>query len=90
MTILDLMKADAEACNKRMRRLWGINRYVMGQEGRVGKRCEKVAARRKKVLAMFEGGMTRLEISQKLNMPPETVKTDIAEARLAAKQDEAA
>lgn len=89
MTTLDLMKADAEACNKRARRLWGVNNYVAGQDGIVRKQSERVMVRREKVWAMYEGGMTTGQIAEATGLTRSTVKSDICTARVQSEREAA-
>lgn len=87
--IMDLMKADAESCNKRMRRAWGITSFVAGQEGIVRKPSQRVAARRQKVWDAYESGMKMREVADAFGLTLGTVKSDISAARLQLERDAA-
>ena len=87
MFSIEQMKADAEACNKRNRRLWGVSNFVSGQSGVMRKQCERAMGRREKVWAMYATGMTMAQIAQETGLTLSTVKSDIYTVRLQNDRD---
>lgn len=81
MTVLELMKADADACNKRARQNWGVVEFPTGQSGYSKRQSDKLMPRRENVLALFEAGLSTAEIADMTGLTRSTVKSDLSIAR---------
>jgi DNA-binding CsgD family transcriptional regulator len=73
------MKADAKACNKRMRQNCGVSSFALAaiNSGYRPKQSPGILSRREDVWGMYESGMTQSQISTKTGLTLSTVKSDI-------------
>ena len=87
MNLIEAMKADAKICNRRARKVWGINSHVRGQQGITRDSSQRVIARREEVFKMAQSGMSYSEICEATGLTRSTVKSDIYTCRAESQKD---